>query len=78
MAHKPGTLLNIASLGLSSDAQGLLSEMAQFMERPLDQTANIAVHVAYLDYLNQRHAETKQAIQCLLRSVGRNDDELPF
>jgi len=74
MKNKRSTPQEIASMNLGSKAQDLLSEMAHFMGRPLDQTANIAVHVAYLDYLKQRHDETEHAISCILRGIDPNDE----
>lgn len=66
----------IEAVGLDPASAERLSELALHYDRTLDQSVRIAIHIAYLDHLEEKHRGAVQALHALIG--GGRDDEIPL
>lgn len=70
---------------LPDDVAADLTEMSEFTERSTEDILRIALRSAYVDFLEEKHADARHRLRCdagiiyeILNNDDGLDDELPF
>ena len=66
----------IEAVGLDPASAERLSELALHYDQTLGQAALIAIHVAYLEHLEEKRRAAMQTLEALIG--GGHDDEIPL